>query len=90
MITFKNASYLPKGFTGVCRFFENDTIHYYLNGGHHREDGPAVEWGISKLFESQPNNQFYYKGRYYGFYFIEEWKEKVKELKYLESLEIFK
>ena len=90
MIVFKNASYVTKGFTGVCRFYENDTIHHYLNGVHHCEDGPAVKWGNSRFYDADTSNQFYYKGHYYGVYSIEEWKEKVKEIKYLESLEIFK
>jgi hypothetical protein len=39
MITTK----LPNG--GELHDYSNGIKHWLLNGKHHREDGPAIEWG---------------------------------------------
>ena len=67
----------------ICK---NGTKIWYLNDLQHREDGPAVEYANGEC-------SWFYKGKYYGFndeFTNETCKEKVKELKYLESLNIFK
>lgn len=62
-------------------------ICFYKNYKAHNKYGPAV-YGI---FANKKTKAWYYKGYYCGSNFtIESWKEKIAELKYLESLEIFK
>ena len=66
--------------------FKNGENHYCIKGKLHREDGPAVEYFDGK-------KAWHYKNKCYGTddsFTIETWIEKVKEFKYLESLEIFK
>lgn len=63
------------------------TIRFYKNGRLHREDGPAV------LYYGGMYKDWFYKDKYYGennIYTNKSWKQKTKELKYLESLNIFK
>ena len=60
--------------------------NYYINGKLHRENGPAIDC-------KSGYKEWFYKNRYYGknnSFTNKTWKKKVKELKYLESLEIFK
>lgn len=60
---------------------------WHVNGQYHREDGPACIYSTGLIY-------FYYKGKCYGskvqFKTNNSWLKKVAELKYLESLEIFK
>jgi len=44
MKEFDNLSYVPKDFTGVCKIKRDKSTHYYKDGKHHREDGPAIEY----------------------------------------------
>lgn len=79
-------------FTGSVIDYDGDIV-YYISGKISREDGPAL---------LRPNGYYSwdYNGNHYGSnnslygdnedFTIEEWKEKVGELKRLESLEIFK
>ena len=70
------------------------THKYYIHGLLHREDGPAIENA------SHDRGMFMFRGKDYGLFdenkreyktlSIEEWKEKVKELKREEELKIFK
>ena len=71
---------------GPSVIYKSGTEFWYINGLEHREDGPSTEY-------CDGSKSWYYKGTIYGHnddFNIESWKEKVKELKYLESLEIFK
>jgi hypothetical protein len=73
-------------FTGICKITYDKSIRHYKNGKPHREDDAAYKYSNGDKF-------FYYNGDYYGSnndFTIETWIKKVKELKYLESLEIFK
>ena len=73
-------------FTGSVIDRDGDIV-YYLCGKISREDGPAI------IHRYNRNYYWYYKSKCHGANdeFTEEtWKEKLEELKYLESLEIFK
>ena len=85
MIVFLNYNRVPNNFTGVCKITINDSINFFENGKLHKEDGPAVEY-------SDGNKEWYYKDNNCGYnrFSDESWKDFVKELKYFESLEIFK
>ena len=64
----------------------NGKEYWFINGKRHREDGAAI------IYKSG-YKEFWYKNKCYGTnnsFNIKTWKKKVKELKYLESLEIFK
>lgn len=77
---------IPKNFTGICKSINNNSIVHCKNGKYHREDGPAIEY-------ENNHKSWYYKDMLYGYdenFTIETWIEKVKEIKYLESLQIFK
>lgn len=59
---------------------------WLINGFNHREDGPAVEY-------ADGDKCWFYKDKIYGYdndFTNETWKEKVKEMKRKEELEIFK
>ena len=68
----------------------NGTLYYYKDGEFHNEDGPAVIVLDNPIYNGYKD--YFYKGRHYGRnnFTIKTWKEKVEEIKYLESLEIFK
>lgn len=85
MIEFYLPFLMPNNFTGKCKITHPNVIRYYKNGLIHRENGAAEYSSGHKLW--------YYKNKCYGAnndFTKNSWKEKVKELKYLESLEIFK
>ena len=84
LIITKNS--VPKYFTGVCITLNSNAIRYFKDGKHHREDGPAIE-------HANGFKNWIYKNRSYGrngYFTNQTWKEKVKKLKYLGNLEIFK
>jgi len=85
MIEFYSYLDIPDNFTGTCKIIGNGNIVYLKNGLSHREDGPAIIY-------KDGYTVYCYNGLSYGYnsFTNESWKEKVKELKYLESLEIFK
>lgn len=63
----------------------SNLISFYKNKKLHNEYGFAIVY--KNVF-----GDWYYKGDYYGGdnnFTIKSWKQKVKELKYLESLKIF-
>ena len=68
----------------------NGTLYHYKDGEFHNEIGPAVITQDDIICEGYKD--YFYKGRHYGRnnFTNETWIEKVKEIKYLESLEIFK
>ena len=85
MIEFYSNLDIPYNFTGICKIKSNDNILHLKHGLYHREDGPAIIYKDGYTI-------YCYNGLSYAHYSFtnESWKEKVKELKYLESLEIFK
>src|ERR1700691_3594237 len=40
---------LPENYTGIVDYHDGD-IHYYLNGLHHREDGPAIIYSDGRMY----------------------------------------
>lgn len=44
---FKKTKEVPSDFTGIAQF-PSGMICYYKDGKLHREDGPAIEYGIGK------------------------------------------
>jgi len=65
---------------------ERGIKEWYKHNLIHREDGPAAEY-------SNGHKVWWFKHKWYGekdAFTIETWKEKVKELKHEERLEIFK
>ena len=68
MKTFENIRYVSNNFTGVCKFLIDNSIHYYKNGKHHREDGPAAIYEDGTKYwilngkshrESGPSDQYH-------------------------------
>jgi hypothetical protein len=81
---------VPDDFTGVFKNMWNYSINFFKNRKHHREDGPAVIFLITKWQKSSWS--WYYKGVLFGHnndFTNESWIEKVKELKHEEELKIF-
>ena len=73
-------------FTGIVIDYDEDFV-FYKNSKYHREDGPS-----EIIISIEPKHFcFYYKDESYGAssFTIQSWKEKVKELKRKERLNIF-
>jgi hypothetical protein len=80
----KNGKYHNEN--GPAIIWQDGSKFWYINGLEHREDGPSSEY-------VNGNKHWYYKCKNYGYnneFTKKSWIEKVTELKYLESLKIFK
>ena len=55
-IKFDNWCYVPNNYTGIAEY-PSGTLEYFLNGGTHKEDGPAVIWydGTIQYFVNNNN-----------------------------------
>ena len=85
MIEFYIHLDIPKDFTGICKILFDLSICYFKDGNLHREDGPAIEY-------ADGFKNWFYKGECIeseNDFTIQSWKEKVKELKRKERLNIF-
>lgn len=43
IVEFRSFLDVPKDFTGKCKIKDDGAICYYVNGKHHRLDGPTIE-----------------------------------------------
>lgn len=76
-----------KNSTGIFISGAYKTIRFYKDGQLHREDGPAA------IYHTCSYKDWFYKDKYYGEnnqFTTKSWKRKVKKIKHLENLNIFK